>query len=154
MVCLECRTCIKETLSSSSASYFILLNTQSTIYNINIIQTFKHSSISSTSSTSSLNMSINTVAIIGANGNIGGPVLKALIESGDFSITVLTRAGSKSTYPSTVKVTVVDFESVDSLTAAFKGQNAVISTIGVSYYAYECPHICLYLPKHVTKPSH
>ena len=80
-------------------------------------------------------MSINTVAIIGANGNIGGPVLKALIESGDFSITVLTRAGSKSTYPSTVKVTVVDFESVDSLTAAFKGQNAVISTIGVSYSA-------------------
>jgi len=77
-------------------------------------------------------MSIKNVAIAGAAGNIGSPLLKALVDSGEFVVTVLTRAGSKATYPASAKVVVVDFESVESLTAGLKGQDALVSAVGVS----------------------
>lgn len=47
-----------------------------------------------------------------------------------FSVTVFSRSGSKTSLPSSVKSVEVDFESVQSLTSALKGQDAVVSTLG------------------------
>ncbi|PMD37523.1 putative isoflavone reductase like protein P3 [Hyaloscypha variabilis F] len=73
---------------------------------------------------------IKNVAIVGASGTIGAPILKAIIESGKFNVSVLSRIGSKATFPPSVKVISVDATSVDSLTAALQGQDAVISAVG------------------------
>ncbi len=43
---------------------------------------------------------------------------------------MLTRASSKASFPSSVKAIPVDYGSLDSLTAALKGQDAVVSTVG------------------------
>jgi hypothetical protein len=47
-----------------------------------------------------------------------------------FNVTVLSREGSNSTFPSGVKVVHADYSSLSSLTSAFKGQDAVISLVG------------------------
>ncbi|KAH7108884.1 hypothetical protein B0J13DRAFT_517127 [Dactylonectria estremocensis] len=73
---------------------------------------------------------INNVAVIGAGGALGKPVLDALIVSGKFNVSVLTRPASESTYPSSVRVIPVDFKSLSSLTAALAGQDALVSTVG------------------------
>lgn len=44
-------------------------------------------------------------------------------------MTVLARIGSKSTFPSSVKVTTVDYNDLASLTEAFRGIDAVVSTV-------------------------
>ena len=45
-------------------------------------------------------------------------------------MTVLTRLSSEHDLPYSVTVKAVDYESLDSLTSALKGQDAVVSTIG------------------------
>lgn len=52
-----------------------------------------------------------------------------MVKSGKFDITVLKRVGSKSVIPHPVKVIEVDYESLESLTSAVKGQDAVICTL-------------------------
>src|ERR1700722_4870873 len=64
-----------------------------------------------------------------ATGNLGPAIVEALIKSGNFNITAIKRIGSKSTVPAPVKIIEVDYESLDSLTAAFEGQDAVICSI-------------------------
>ncbi|KAL7936485.1 hypothetical protein V8C35DRAFT_295616 [Trichoderma chlorosporum] len=71
-----------------------------------------------------------TVAIAGASGNVGKVVLQALLDSGKYTVTALRRNNSSSTFPDNVKVIDVDFESVDSLTAALAGQDVLLSTVG------------------------
>ncbi|KAH8703841.1 hypothetical protein BGW36DRAFT_370086 [Talaromyces proteolyticus] len=71
---------------------------------------------------------ISTVAIAGASGTLGPHVLKALVDAG-FQVTVLTR-GKPGTYDSSIKVLEVDYTSLKSLTAALKGIDAVVSTVG------------------------
>lgn len=73
---------------------------------------------------------IKNVAIYGAAGSLGEHVLKALIDSKKFNISILTRPTSKSTFPSSVKVIKVDISSLSDLTSALKGQDAVVSTVG------------------------
>ncbi|KAE8156792.1 hypothetical protein BDV40DRAFT_305738 [Aspergillus tamarii] len=72
---------------------------------------------------------IRNVAIAGASGDLGTPVLNALIESNKFNITVLTRHSSKAQFPATVRVIPVDYNSTPELTTALKGQDAIISTL-------------------------
>ncbi|KAM3083830.1 hypothetical protein ACMFMG_002060 [Clarireedia jacksonii] len=74
--------------------------------------------------------SIKNVIIAGASGALGKPILDVILNSGKFNVSVLTRASSKSQFPSSVKVFSVDFDSVESLKAAFKGQDAVVSAVG------------------------
>ncbi|CAJ0554835.1 Ff.00g133480.m01.CDS01 [Fusarium sp. VM40] len=69
---------------------------------------------------------IKNVVVAGASGNLGSEAVKALIESG-FNVTVLSRSSNKS-FPSNVAVKVVDFNSIESLSAAFEGQDAVVDT--------------------------
>jgi hypothetical protein len=45
-------------------------------------------------------------------------------------LTVLSRSSSASIFPASVKVLHVDYTSIESLTAALKGQDAVISAVG------------------------
>ena len=72
--------------------------------------------------------SIKTVALAGATGALGEPVLNELLKA-NLTVTVLTRPTSTSTFPSSVKVAKVDYSDVQSLTAALKGHDAVISTV-------------------------
>ena len=73
-------------------------------------------------------MSVKTVLLMGAGGSLGTPTLQEL--KAVFTTTVLTRQSSKSTFPSDVKVITVpdDYPEAD-LVEAFKGQDAVVSTI-------------------------
>lgn len=45
-------------------------------------------------------------------------------------MTVLTRLSSKHTFPASVNVKPVDYDSLSSLTSALQGQDALISTLG------------------------
>ncbi|KAI0134764.1 hypothetical protein BJ170DRAFT_216289 [Xylariales sp. AK1849] len=74
---------------------------------------------------------IKNVAVVGASGNLGVPLVKELIAAG-FKVTALTRESSSSTFPSEVTVKKVDLDSVESLTSALRSQDAVVSTIASS----------------------
>ena len=60
---------------------------------------------------------------------MGPPVVKALLDA-NFTVTALTRQSSKHTFPASVTAIPVDFTSLDSLTDALKGQDAVVSVLG------------------------
>lgn len=59
-------------------------------------------------------------------------MLNALVKSGKFNVTALKRPTSAATFPSSVKVATVDLSSVDAVTSALKGQDAVVSTVGTA----------------------
>lgn len=70
---------------------------------------------------------LKNVIIIGAGGNLGPTIFKALDSNPAFTVSVLSRTGSKSTFPTHTKVhTIPDSFPLDALTAAFKGQDAII----------------------------
>lgn len=76
-------------------------------------------------------MAIKNVALVGANGNLGSPILEALVHSGSFNITVLKRASSNSNPATPDKVRVVDIDdgmTFDSLKSALQGQDACIAS--------------------------
>src|SRR4051794_20236823 len=75
-----------------------------------------------------MSISIRTVAVAGASGNLGPAIINQLLAAG-FIVTALTRADSRSTFPPAVKVVPVDYDSLDSLTAALKDQDAFVSTL-------------------------
>ncbi|KAK3395156.1 hypothetical protein B0H63DRAFT_556234 [Podospora didyma] len=74
-----------------------------------------------------------SVALLGATGNLGPSILDALLsaEPPFESITILTRStpSSSTTYPPNVHIKVVDYTSVESLTSALTGVDAVISAV-------------------------
>ncbi|KAI1074835.1 NAD(P)-binding protein [Whalleya microplaca] len=72
--------------------------------------------------------SIKNVAVVGASGNVGKDVVQELLSAG-FNVTALMREDSASTFPSGVVPKKVNYQSVDSLTSALEGQDAVVSTI-------------------------
>lgn len=84
-------------------------------------------------------MSYKNILLIGAGGNLGLIVVEALLHSTpSFTLTILTRQSSKSTFPPTIKVIKIadDYPSAD-LEAAFQNQDAVISTVGGPGIAYQ-----------------
>ncbi|KAI9649186.1 hypothetical protein NHQ30_001754 [Ciborinia camelliae] len=74
---------------------------------------------------------IKNIAISGASGALGKPILEVLIQSEKFNISVLTRSTSTQ-FPPSVTVLPVDFTSISSLTSALQSQkiDAVISAVG------------------------
>jgi len=66
-----------------------------------------------------------------ATGNLGPAVVKALLDAG-FTVTALTRIDSTSTVLPGAKVHKTDYSSPDSIAEAFKGQDAVVSTIATA----------------------
>ncbi|KAK7423824.1 hypothetical protein QQZ08_008867 [Neonectria magnoliae] len=75
-------------------------------------------------------MSLNKVCLVGGNGNLGTVLLNGLVNAGDFTVSVAKRASSKSTpahADSITQITIPDDMSLDGLTAALRGQDAVIA---------------------------
>ncbi|PWW77929.1 putative isoflavone reductase like protein P3 [Tuber magnatum] len=74
---------------------------------------------------------IRRVILVGATGNLGPSILKALQASSALETTILTRETSKTAQspPPNTKVLTADYTSVPSLAAAFAGQDAVVSAI-------------------------
>lgn len=72
------------------------------------------------------------VAVAGATGGLGIPIVKALLAAG-YHVTALTRQGSNNTSKlpkcSNLSIAQVDYSSVQSLENALKGHMAVISTL-------------------------
>ncbi|RPA91163.1 NAD(P)-binding protein [Choiromyces venosus 120613-1] len=77
---------------------------------------------------------IRKVILVGATGNLGPSILKALQASPALETTILTRENSQTAQspPANTKVLTADYTSVASLAAAFAGQDAVVSTIAVA----------------------
>lgn len=71
---------------------------------------------------------ISKVALLGADGNLGPAIMRALVENG-FNVTVLKRKSSKSptSYPS--QVSISDDFNVPELVEALKGMDAVVITV-------------------------
>ncbi|KAI8964568.1 NAD(P)-binding protein [Daldinia sp. FL1419] len=88
-------------------------------------------------------MSSIRVALAGATGNLGTVVLEALLSSG-FGVTALTRRGGNSfklkPHPN-LTIEEVDFNSVESLTAALVGAQIVVSCVALSAMGDQDPLI-------------
>ncbi|KAJ9156424.1 hypothetical protein NKR23_g819 [Pleurostoma richardsiae] len=72
---------------------------------------------------------IQKVAIVGGNGALGAPVLKALLAAG-FEVTALSRAAGKVAAQPHLTEVVIDFADHAALVSALKGLDAVVSTTG------------------------
>jgi uncharacterized protein YbjT (DUF2867 family) len=72
------------------------------------------------------------INMVQAGGNLGPTVLNTFLKQSSFNITVLSRKGSSSTFPTGVKVIHADYDSLDSLKDAFRNQDVVLSLVGAS----------------------
>lgn len=75
---------------------------------------------------------LKNIAIAGASGVIGTPIIKHLLEAGRHNVLAMTRSGSKASFPAGVKVTEVDYESNASLSAALKGQHILLLCLSIA----------------------
>ena len=75
---------------------------------------------------------LRKVLVVGAGGtNIGHHIAKTLSEDSSFELSILSRAGSKSTYPSNTKViTITGNPTHDDYVQALQDQDAVVSGLG------------------------
>lgn len=71
---------------------------------------------------------IKTVALLGADGNLGPSVYKALLAH-NFDVTVLKRASSRSKSKHPRTITIPDVFPHDELVSALQGIDAVVVTI-------------------------
>ena len=76
---------------------------------------------------------IKNVIFIGAGGNLGPSILAVFDADPHFTVSILARHSSKSTFPSHIKVHRIadDYPEVELL-QAFKGQDAIVSTIATA----------------------
>ncbi|KAJ5181596.1 hypothetical protein N7449_011743 [Penicillium cf. viridicatum] len=74
---------------------------------------------------------ITRVAIVGATGRIGGAFAQSLLQTGQHTVTALTREGSHGQVPEGVQVVRVNYDDEDSLVKALTGQQFLVITLGV-----------------------
>ncbi|KAF2161394.1 hypothetical protein M409DRAFT_28128 [Zasmidium cellare ATCC 36951] len=80
---------------------------------------------------------IKKVIVLSASGNIGRPIVEALIaHPSNFQVSAVTRDKSKSFFPDRVTVLESDY-SPDSLRSIFAGQDAVVSTMAPTSVAHQ-----------------
>ncbi|KAJ5211184.1 hypothetical protein N7491_011004 [Penicillium cf. griseofulvum] len=72
---------------------------------------------------------ITRVAIVGATGRIGGAFTQSLLQTGQHTVTALTREDSKGKLPDGVQVARVNYDDEDSLIKALNGQQFLIITL-------------------------
>ncbi|OOF90068.1 hypothetical protein ASPCADRAFT_135470 [Aspergillus carbonarius ITEM 5010] len=70
------------------------------------------------------------ITLIGATGSIGKIILNALVSHPNFTVTILSRHSTATTFPSGITVHKTDY-SPASLETLLRGQDVVISAIGV-----------------------
>ena len=75
---------------------------------------------------------LRNIAIAGASGVIGEPVIDHLLQAGKHNITALTRSGSKAKFPDSVKAAEVDYEDKSSLASALLGQDVLLICLSVA----------------------
>lgn len=77
-------------------------------------------------------MTLQKILVVGAGGkNIGHHIARTLAEDATFQVSILSRASSKSIYPSnTTVVTIPDEAGHGDYVQALKGQDAVVSGLG------------------------
>ncbi|KAI3324989.1 putative isoflavone reductase family protein CipA [Xylariaceae sp. AK1471] len=75
---------------------------------------------------------IKNVAILGATGNVGVEVVKAVLAAGKFTVTAIVRPGSSHKFPNGVQTKEANLSSMESLITAFLGQDAVINTTNIT----------------------
>ena len=75
---------------------------------------------------------LRKVLVVGAGGtNIGHHIAKALSQDSSFELSILSRAGGRSTYPSNAKlITIPDKPTHEDYVRALEGQDAVVSGLG------------------------
>ncbi|RPA87658.1 NAD(P)-binding protein [Ascobolus immersus RN42] len=76
--------------------------------------------------------SIKNVTIIGSNSVLTKPTITALLSAG-FNVSILSRAETTvdpSTFPSSVTLLSADYSSLESLTSALQGTDAIVSYVG------------------------
>ncbi|KAI0109520.1 hypothetical protein GGR51DRAFT_511821 [Nemania sp. FL0031] len=83
---------------------------------------------------------IRNIALVGANGTVGSPILSALLATGH-KTTVLTRPGSNANFPSAVTVHVGDYNDESFLLPILKGQDALIMALGYTANEAQIPLI-------------
>lgn len=74
---------------------------------------------------------LKKIAIVGASGRVGKPFVDALLESGKFDVTAISRLESSATFPAGVNVQKGDYTSQDFLTTALKGQDVLVMDLSV-----------------------
>ncbi|KAF2114074.1 hypothetical protein BDV96DRAFT_577518 [Lophiotrema nucula] len=85
-------------------------------------------------------MELKSISILGPRGNVGRAIIAELLKDPSrFNITAVTRPTSTYTPPenSNVAVKQSDYSSLDSLTAAFAGQDAIINCVSGGATQYE-----------------
>ncbi|KAJ3127304.1 hypothetical protein HK100_009822 [Physocladia obscura] len=80
--------------------------------------------------------SVKNVVLIGAGGNLGVAVLKEFLASPLLKVTVVSRPESTSVFPNGVRVIKTAY-TLESLTAAFANQDAIISLVGTPGFAVQ-----------------
>ncbi|KAK3623212.1 hypothetical protein LTR22_024479 [Elasticomyces elasticus] len=79
-------------------------------------------------------VSVRRVIVAGASGNLGPAILKALKDDARFSVSVLTRESSTSSFPRDVTVhSIPDSYPEEEIFKAFQHQDAVVSLIGMAH---------------------
>lgn len=77
---------------------------------------------------------IKNVAVVGATGNLGTLIVKALIEAKKFNITAVSRNPPSTPFPSSPSLTTKtgDYESSSFLSEIFTGQDVVVFALHYS----------------------
>jgi saccharopine dehydrogenase-like NADP-dependent oxidoreductase len=75
---------------------------------------------------------LKNIAIAGASGVIGTPIIDQLLRGGRHNITALTRSGSKAKFPDSVKAAEVDYEDKSSLALALTDQDVLLICLSVA----------------------
>ena len=75
---------------------------------------------------------LRKILVVGAGGtNIGHHIARSLANDSSFELSILARAGSKSTYPSNARIITIPSNAThDDYVQALKGQDAVVSGLG------------------------
>ncbi|KAL7783889.1 hypothetical protein V8C37DRAFT_396629 [Trichoderma ceciliae] len=75
---------------------------------------------------------IETVAIVGAGGQVGRHIAEELLKTGKHTVTAITRVGSDSDLPKGVKVVQVDYDDEQTLVNGLKGQQFLFISLALA----------------------
>jgi saccharopine dehydrogenase-like NADP-dependent oxidoreductase len=82
--------------------------------------------------------SIKNIVIIGAGGRLGPSILAAFDKDPNFTVSILSRNSSTQTFPAHITVHRVSDDYPEAeLLKAFKGQDAIVSTIATASTAQQ-----------------